>query len=678
MSRSEDYEQLQKMYAKLRAWNEAYYNEASPTVSDQEYDRVFREAVALECKIPDLDLSDSPTHNVGFTLESSPFQKVAHRFPMLSLANAFDESEIRDFNNSVCRMLTKNEGHDIEELDLYGELKIDGLALSLWYHNGRLVRAVTRGDGHTGEDVTHNAVTIEDIPHTVATDLPWFEVRGEVYMTTADFEALNESLAQEEGREPYANPRNLAAGSLRQKDAQISAARPLRYFAYELFAPIDLATQQDTMNWLLEHGFKVEPHGRLLNTVSESVQYCLSWVEKRKELGFEVDGVVLKVNRKDYQDSLGLIARSPRWAIAYKLPGNQAQTKLNSITFQVGRTGQVTPVAELEKVVLDGSTIARATLHNQEVMEDKDVRPGDTVIIHKAGGVIPEVLGPVLALRPCDSQPVAFPTHCPSCSSALCRAESQVAWVCPNWSCSPKVAARLSYLASRSCLNIEGLGEKVVALLLEHGLVQEPSDIFRLTPTALAELPGFKQKSIDNLLESIEMSRTQPFYRWLTALGIRGVGLEVARLLSSQYPDWQSFELAKEEDLLAISGIGPELTKEILSYLNDSERVGEAERLLFFRIVDPHAAQKQAESSFFTDKKWVITGSFQQLKRAEIKELIVAGGGRVQGSVSRATDGVFVGENPGSKLNKAKELGITIYSEAELVQLLEDTGILTS
>ena len=662
-----------------------YYERDAPVIDDESYDRLVRELEMLENAWPEFASPDSPTRKVGGKA-SGKFEKHRHRVPMLSLANCFDEGELRDFETRIFKRL----GSTLEEgqLDLFGsssrvdieyvtEPKIDGLSLELEYEHGTLTRAVTRGDGSVGEVVTRNVWNVSDIPHTIQPleNVELFNLRGEVYMDRAGFEALNRRQT-EEGGKTFANPRNAAAGSLRQLDPAISQKRPLRFFAYALGTTTGPKppSQLEFLRLISTWGFQVNPHHHLCKNLDEVLEQYRKLLDLRDGLPYDIDGMVVKVNRFETQEMLGQIAKSPRWAIAYKFPAIEKATRIERIVVQVGRTGAVTPVAELEPVQVAGVEVRRATLHNADEIARKDVREGDWVFVRRAGDVIPEVVGVILEKRPAESSTYTFPSHCPECGSALVRVEDEAVTRCPNRDCPAQVLESIVHFASKKAMDIDGMGRKIVENLLVTGEISTMADVYDLTRERLAAQERLAEKSADNLMQAIQASKTPPLGRFYFALGIRNVGEHLALKLAEAYPDIAELAQATEEKLIEIEEIGPEVARSVTTFFADSANRRLLERLAGAGVapIPPETPPNQAEPTVFTGKTFVLTGKLNDLTRDEAQARIRALGGRASSSVSAKTDVVVSGENAGSKLEKARKLGVAVWDEDELQEKLKE------
>jgi DNA ligase (NAD+) len=649
--------------------NRRYFELDEPEISDAEYDELVRELRALEEAHPDLLTPDSPTQRPGGA-PTSLFAPVRHAVPMMSLDNAFSFEELQAWGKRMERYISG-------DVDYVCELKIDGIAMSLRYEHGRYVQAATRGDGTTGEDVTENVRTIGAIPeqlHDGDVGVPGeLEVRGEVYMPIASFTALNDAQGASGGR-LFANPRNSAAGSLRQKDPSITAKRDLSFWAYQLGAVEGgpkFTRHSEMLAWLGALGFPVNPNIETLDTLDDVFAYCQRWMANRHDLPYEIDGVVVKVDDLAQRGELGSTSKAPRWAIAFKFPPEERNTLLKDILVSIGRTGKATPFAQLEPVFVGGSTVGVATLHNEDQVRAKDVRPGDTVVVRKAGDVIPEVVGPVLSKRPKGLKEWRFPTTCPSCGGPLQRLEGESDTFCTNLDCPAQVAARIEHWGSRGAMDIEGLGEKTVYALTGHGLVRTVSDVYALTLEQLMQLEGFAEISARKLLDSIEASKSRPLDRMLTGLNIRHLGTEGAKRVARAFGHLDRILDASEEELAAAEGVGQVIAASVREFFDNPANRVEVERLREIGVnVEGPAAP--TEPQVLAGKSIVVTGTLPGFSREAAEEAIKARGGKSPGSVSKKTDYVVVGEAPGAaKLSKAEELGIPILDEPAFRRLLE-------
>lgn len=637
-----------------------------PEISDAEYDELVRELRELEERYPELVTPDSPTQRVGVA-PADLFAPVEHRAPMLSLDNAFSPEELKAWATRVEKALA-------EPVSYACELKIDGVAVALTYERGRLVRGATRGDGRVGEDITPNVRTVRTVPPRLLVGDPpaVLEVRGEIYLPVRAFEELNEELTAA-GARPFANPRNAAAGSLRQKDPKVTASRPLALWVHSFgYAEgISFTSHSGFRGWCREVGLPVPPTSETRPDLDGVLAYIGHWQEHRHDVDYEIDGVVVKVDRIDQQRELGATSHAPRWAIAYKFPPEERTTLLRRIDVHTGRTGKVTPFAVLEPVVVGGVTVTYATLHNEDEVRRKDVREGDTVIVRRAGDVIPEIVGPVLSKRPEGAKPWRFPRTCPSCGTRLVRPEDEADWRCPNAACPSRNVEWLFSFASRGAMDIEGLGYMTVVQLLERGLVKDPGDIYALAAEDLAKLEGFAEKSISNLLASIERSKDRPLWRLLVALNIRHVGEHVAQLLARAFGSIDALAAASLEEIDAVPGIGPIIARRVHEWFRDPANLALVEKLRAagVRMVE-EAPSAPPEPGPIAGRTIVLTGGLATLSRDEATRLAQEAGARVASSVSRKTDFVVAGENPGSKLAKAIELGIEVIDEQEFLRRL--------
>lgn len=666
--------EIEQLRDKIREYDYQYYVLAQPTIPDYEYDLLMKRLEELEAQHPEFLTDDSPTRRVSGE-PTKIFPVVRHRKPMLSLSNTYNEGEIRDFDRRVRALLRPGEAYEY-----VCELKIDGVAMSLIYENGRLQRAITRGDGEQGDEVTNNVKTIRSLPLRIDPAIAGFdafEVRGEVYYPRAEFEELNrERIAA--GEAPFANPRNSAAGTLKLQDARIVAGRPLRMFCYYL-DPItpqnSLQTHLDALQTLEKLRFPVNRHYRRCKDLEEVIEYWREWGEKKHSLPFEVDGVVVKINQFEQQQRLGATAKSPRWAIAFKFATEQAETTLLNIRWQVGRTGIVTPVAELEPVLLLGTTVSRATLHNPDEIERLEVRIGDRVIIEKGGEIIPKIVRVVTEKRSPGSVPYTPPGRCPACRTQLVRPAGEVALVCENVACPAQVAGRISHFAARKALDIEGLGEKMVELLLKEGFIKDYGDLYVLKhrKEELAGLERMGEKSAQNLIDGIEASKTRPLARLIFGLGIRYVGEGAAKLLAHHFRSIDRMRAASMEEINDIHGIGDKTAESVRDFFSREENLTVLEKLRAAGMpFEEQAAPGGGEADDrFAGKSFVFTGALSRFTREQAGELVEKRGGKVVKSVSKNTDYVVAGEDPGSKFAKAKELGVRILSEDEFAKMLE-------
>jgi DNA ligase (NAD+) len=657
---------INELRSLLNQYGYEYYVLDSPSISDAEYDRMYHELVQLEKDYPDLVTSDSPTQRVGGQILEM-FNKVQHESPMLSLGNAFGEADLRDFDRRVRQAVG-------DTISYVCELKIDGLAISLKYENGLFVQGATRGDGETGEDITANLKTIRSIPLHLKEPVT-LEVRGEAYMPKRSFEKLNQQ-KEENGEEPFANPRNAAAGSLRQLDPKIAASRHLDIFLYALanVENIGVESHSESLDWLDQLGFKTNKERKKCNSIEEVISFIDGWVEKRPHLPYEIDGIVVKLDSIAQQDELGTTAKSPRWAIAYKFPAEEVVTTLLDIELNVGRTGVVTPTAILTPVKVAGSTVQRASLHNEDLIREKDIRIGDQVVIKKAGDIIPEVVNVVLESRTGEEKEFRMPEHCPECESELVRLEDEVALRCINPKCPAQIREGLIHFVSRTAMNIDGLGEKVVSQLFAEQLIKDVADLYTLTRDQLLTLERMGEKSVSNLLAAIEASKENSLEKLIFGIGIRHVGAKAAKILAMEFEHMDRLAEANLEELTAINEIGEKMADSLVTFFEQEEASELIQKLkdvgVNMTYTGPRPVQVSQTDSFFAGKTIVLTGKLSILARNEAKEKIELLGGKVTGSVSKKTDLVIAGEDAGSKLTKAEELGIMVWNEERLVEEL--------
>jgi len=656
---------IAELRQKLEYHNYLYYVKDDPEISDAQYDRMFRELLELETAHPELASPDSPTQRVGGEpLER--FNKVEHHAPMLSLANAFSEDELRAFNRRVCNLL------DREDVAYVTELKIDGVAIALTYQNGRFVRGATRGNGIVGEDVTANLKTVKQIPLRLkggGERIREMEVRGEVYLPLSAFNALNEERA-DQGLALFANPRNAAAGAIRQLDPKVTQSRPLSFFGYAIGYIEDgaLNTQKQILDTLQEWGFPVNTNYRRHESIEGVLEFCRGWEPKRESLDYEIDGVVVKVDDLEDQRVLGTVSRDPRWAIAYKFPGQVATTRLKEIGINVGRTGSMNPYAVLEPVRLGGVTIKLATLHNEDDIRRKDIRVGDMVIVKRAGDVIPQVVGPVLEQRTGKEEIFRYPDKCPSCGQPVAHEEGEAMAYCVNRDCPAQIFESLNHFVSRGAMDIRGLGPSTIWKLLELGFIHNAADLYSLTDKQLGQLPGFKEKSIRNLQTAIEDSKKRPFENVLFALGIRHIGEGVADLLTQTFHDIDSLMNANEEQIASVMGIGPRIAQSVYQYFKDAQNQKLVERLRRAGL-KMERERRVIKSGPLIGKTFIITGKLDTMPRSAAEKWVEERGGTVLSSVSKKLDYLVVGEDPGSKLAKARKLGVAEITEKQLYKM---------
>lgn len=650
---------------KINYHNYRYYVLDAPEISDTEYDTLFHELLELEKKYPELVSPTSPTQRVGAPpLEI--FEEVRHKVPMLSLSNAFSFDDLISFDARVKKFA------EVSFCDYVAELKIDGLAVSLTYENGVFVLGATRGDGEFGEDITLNLKTIKSVPLKLIGDKhpKILEVRGEVFISKENFEKLNRQ--REKNNEPlFANPRNAAAGSLRQLDSKITASRPLDIFIYGVgyYEGIDFSSQKQILEYLRSIGFKTNPQAKYCKDIEEVIEYCKIWDKKRKELPYEIDGIVVKVNSLALQKTLGEITHSPRWAIAYKFKGEMEETQIEDIIVQVGRVGTLTPVAILKPVKVGGSVVSRATLHNIDEIKRKDIRIGDTVLVHKAGDVIPEVITPLKEKRNGNEKLFVMPDTCPSCKSKVVKEEDEVAYRCVNFSCPAQVKERIIHWASRDALNIEGLGNQLIEKMVDEKLISDPLDLYFLTKNDLLKLDRMGDKLAQNILDAIEKSKNTKFSRIIYALGIRHVGEHLSEILAENFENFDKLKNATYDELIKINGVGEKVAKSIVSFFENEENKHMLQKIEKAGIKFESEVVKK--SDILDGKVFVITGTLS-VPRAEMEEKIKKYGGKVSSSVSKKTSYVLAGENPGSKIEKAKKLKIEIISEDDFRKLIQE------
>lgn len=682
---------IAELTAQLREHNYRYYVLDEPQTSDAEYDALLNELRAIEAAQPELVSPDSPTQRVG-AAPSEKFAKVRHPVPMTSLGNAFDEPGLLAWRDRVLRLLGTEA-----ELAWVCEPKIDGLAIALTYEHGQFVRGATRGDGEVGEDVTANLRTVKSIPVRLETrnmgledevvqapspkpQIPTsIEVRGEVYIRTADFQKLNARLAAA-GEKIAANPRNAAAGSLRQKDSNVTASRPLRFFAYAVgpFAGVDLTGQWQMLQYLRTLGFGTNNDARRFTSFDEALAYCREWMTRRDTLAYEVDGIVIKVDSFAQQEQLGVSGRDPRWAIAFKFPARETTSKLLEIVVNVGRTGVVTPNAVIEPVNIGGVTVRNVSLHNADYIAERDLRLGDYVTVKRAGDVIPYIVGPVTARRDGSEQLWHMPALCPACGTPLERAVGEAAVRCPNFGvCPAQLVRRVEHFVSRGAMDIVGIGEKQAQNFVEIGLIKDVGDLYLLRRETFADMEGFGEKRISNMLAAIEESKTRPLYRLIVGLGIRFVGDSAAKALAARFGSLDALAAADEQEIVALDGIGPAVASSVRFFFGLQANRALVEKLRALGVNPTSEVAPRAQAGVFAGKTFVVTGTLPTLSREQAEELLEAHGGKVSSSVSKKTSYVVAGEAAGSKLTKAQELGIFILDEAALLALVGSTESLS-
>ena len=667
MEKDADLKRIADLRNIIEYHNKRYYQQDAPAISDAEYDRLMRELQELENLYPEEYSPTSPTQRVG-AAPLARFASFNHPSPMLSLANAFSPQEIIDFDLRIKRLA------GVDKISYIAEPKLDGLAVNLIYEKGLFTRGATRGDGATGEDVTQNIKTISSLPlkmkNTGNMPIPSFiEIRGEVYIESEPFQKLNRRRI-DEGEEPFANPRNAAAGSLRQLDSKITARRPLNVFLYHVgkVKGISFTSHGAILQALKYWGFPVNPLIDQAKDIQECIQYFEKMVKKRENLPYEIDGIVLKVDDLSLQETLGNVSRNPRWALACKFPAVQATTVVKEILVGVGRMGTLTPVAIMEPVSVGGVMVSRATLHNEDEIIKKDIRVGDTVIIQRAGDVIPEVVSVILEKRPTGTKRFEMPKRCPDCNSETVRLEGEVAHRCINLSCPAQIKEHIKHFASRGGMDIEGLGEKISAQLFDAKLIQDPADLYFLTKDKLLELERHADKSAQNLIDSIENSKNPPLDKFIFALGIRNVGEHIAKILASRFGSIDNLIDARIEDLTVINEIGPEIASSIVKFFHEPKNKDVMEK---FRKAGVKPQKKEiAADNTLRGKSFVLTGTLTSMARNDAKSIIESLGGSVNASVTKKTTYVIAGSEPGSKLDKANSLGITVLNEKEFLKLI--------
>ena len=656
-------EEIFKLVALLNKYSYDYYVEDNPQISDTEYDTLYKQLEKLEQEYPEFILDNSPTQRVGDRVLDE-FEKVIHKVPMLSLSNTFSIEDLRDFDSRISKLSSDNS------IEYICELKIDGLAISINYENGKLVSAATRGDGTVGENVTENIKTIFSIPKTLKTKKS-FEVRGEVYLPKKSFELLNKE--REENNEVlFANPRNAAAGSLRQLDSKITAKRRLSAFIYSVVGDENINSQKMALTVAADLGLPVNPNFKLCKTIDEVVDYIMYWEEHKQDLPYEIDGIVIKVNSYLLQEEIGSTQKSPRWATAYKFPEEELATKLLDIELSVGRTGIITPVAVLNPINISGSTVSKASLHNKDIIDELDIHIGDMVVVKKAGEIIPKVVRVVEELRLANSEKYVMPNICPSCKSKTFTKEGDPFTRCLNLDCPEQNIRKIIHFASREALNIEGLGDKVVATLYEKGIIKHTIDLFSLDRNKLVELERMGDKSVDNLLNAIENSKQSSLDKVIFALGILNVGKKAGKILAEYYKNLTNFSKATVDELLELPDIGLITAESIVDYLSNDNNLRFINELIEIGMNPQYEIQNKNTDNIFSGKTIVLTGKLVELTRNEAKEYLERFGAKVTGSVTSKTDYVIAGEKAGSKLAKAEQLGIQVLSEDEFIDIMKE------
>lgn len=653
---------VNELHDLLNQYSYEYYVKDNPSVPDSEYDKLLRELIDIENAHPELKTDDSPTVRVGGEAQSS-FEKVNHETPMLSLGNAFNEEELRRFDERIREHIGK--------VEYMCELKIDGLAVSLKYEDGRFVQGLTRGDGTTGEDITENLRTIHAIPLKIKEPLN-VEVRGEAYMPRRSFMKLNDEREKNE-EQPFANPRNAAAGSLRQLDPKLAAKRKLSVFLYSVndFTDFNATTQSDALDELDRLGFKTNHERARVEDIEGVLEYIKKWTKQREQLSYDIDGIVIKVNDLDQQDEMGFTQKSPRWAIAYKFPAEEVVTELKDIELSIGRTGVVTPTAILEPIRVAGTTVSRASLHNEDLIKERDIRIGDSVIVKKAGDIIPEVVRSIIDRRPNDAKPYHMPTHCPSCGHELVRIEGEVALRCINPKCQAQLVEGLIHFVSRQAMNIDGLGNKIIQQLYHQQLIKDVGDIFYLTKEDLLPLERMGTKKVENLLSAIEHAKQNSLEHLLFGLGIRHLGAKASQILAEKFETMDRLLKVTEEELVAIHDIGDKLAQSVVTYLDNEDIKALIEKLKDKNVNMTYKGVKSSEIEGhpeFQNKTIVLTGKLQQMTRKEATTWLEMQGAKVTSSVTKSTDLVIAGEDAGSKLSKAEQFGTEIWSESQFIE----------
>ncbi|OHP72733.1 NAD-dependent DNA ligase LigA [Staphylococcus sp. HMSC062C03] len=652
---------VNELHDLLNQYGYEYYVQDNPSVPDSEYDKLLRELIDIEEAHPEFKSPDSPTVRVGGEVQSS-FEKVNHDTPMLSLGNAFNEQELRRFDQRI--------REQVGSVEYMCELKIDGLAVSLKYVEGRFVQGLTRGDGTTGEDITENLRTIHAIPLKINEPLS-FEVRGEAYMPRSSFIRLNEEKEKNE-EQPFANPRNAAAGSLRQLDPKLAAKRKLSVFLYSVndFTDFDATTQSGALDELDRLGFKTNHERMRVGDIEGVLEYIEKWTKQREQLSYDIDGIVIKVNDIEQQDEMGYTQKSPRWAIAYKFPAEEVVTTLQDIELSIGRTGVVTPTAILDPVRVAGTTVSRASLHNEDLIHERDIRIGDSVVVKKAGDIIPEVVKSITERRPEGTLPYSMPTHCPSCDHELVRIEGEVALRCINPKCQAQLVEGLIHFVSRQAINIDGLGTKIIQQLYHHNVINDVADIFYLTEDDLLPLERMGSKKVENLLKAIEDAKANSLEHLLFGLGIRHLGVKASQVLAEKYETMDRLLEVTEEELISIHDIGDKLAQFVVTYLENEDIKALIEKLKYKNVNMVYNGIKTSDIEGhpdFKNKTIVLTGKLQQLTRKEASAWLELQGAKVTSSVTKKTDLVIAGEDAGSKLTKAEKFGTEIWTEEQFV-----------
>ena len=644
--------------------NEKYYNQDSPEIEDFEYDNLMKELIKLEEENPELKRNDSPSNRVGGK-PLDKFEQVVHKIPMLSLSNAYSWEDLKDFDSRVREAV----GSDVEYVV---EFKIDGLSVGLNYNNGIFESGATRGNGIVGENITKNLMTIKNIPLNID-EKGELTVRGEVYISKKDFEEINK--IQEEQDQPlYANPRNLAAGSLRQLDSKLTAKRPLDIFIFNLedINSKQFKTHSESLEYLKQLGFHVSPEFKVFKTMDEIIEYIKYWTEHREDLGFGIDGMVIKVNNLAQREQMGYTAKSPRWAIAYKFPAERKETKLLDIVVEVGRTGTITPTAVLEPIRLAGTTVSRATLHNEDYINEKDIKINDTVLVQKAGDIIPQVVEVIKEKRTGEEMEFKMPEECPVCGEPTVRLEGEAAVKCINISCPAQIRRGIIHFASREAMDIDGLGESIITLLLKQGLIKDISDLYYLKKEQISVLERMGDKSATNLINAINKSKENDLWRFINGLGIKLIGTKAAKILASEFKDLDKLMSATEQELINLEEFGQTMADSVVEFFKEEKNISVIEKLKEAGVNTKLIESDDADiPKIFEKMKIVLTGTLPTLKRNDAKEMIEKRGGKATSSVSKSTSFVLAGEEAGSKLTKANDLGIKVIDEEKFLQLIE-------
>ncbi len=663
MDKKEAEKRVKELRQEIRKHNHNYFVLDQPKISDAEYDKLMRELKDLEAEYPELKTENSPTQRVG-GVAIDEFEKIEHSTPLLSLDKVFSKEELYEFEARIKRLTE-------QEFNYIVELKIDGLSAVIRYDEGQLNLAATRGDGIVGEDITHNIKTIKSIPLQLAQEID-IEVRGEVYMPRDSFEQLNQRRKEAE-KDLFANPRNAAAGSMRQLDPKIAAKRPLDIFLYDIgyLQGQHFKLHNQLLDYLAELGFKVNPHRKVCNNIEEVIQFCQQWTKQRDDLNYEIDGVVIKVNQLELREELGATSKYPRWAVAYKFPAQIKETKVKDIEITVGRTGALTPNAVLEPVEVDGSVVSRATLHNQDELNRKDIRIGDQVLIRKAGDIIPEVIKPLLKQRDGSEKQFEFPSSCPVCGANALRLEGEAVTRCTGAACPAKLKEQILHFVKRDTMNIEGVGPALVEQLIANDLVANIADLYFLEQDDLIELERMGQKSSTNVIQAIAASKDNPLDKLIYGLGIRYVGGRVAQILTAEYDNIKELIAASEEELVEIDEVGPRIAQSINNYFAEEQNLKIIEQLRQAGVNLSKAESTTVEKTL-ADLRFVLTGALDSYTRKEASEIIEKRGGRVTSAVSGKTDYLLAGSNPGSKYDKAQELGVEILTEEEFEQIISN------